>query len=64
MGKNKNAFIRKKSGDVSKDDILMANQISNDSLLSKNDMAESAQASKRGLQPKFNQSGNPFAKLD
>lgn len=49
MGRNKHAFNRKKSGDVSKDDILMANQISNDSLLSKNDMADSVQASKRGL---------------
>ena len=49
MGRNKNSFKRKKSDDVSKDDILIANQISNDSLLSKNDMTESIQASKRGL---------------
>ena len=48
------------TSDFNKNDIIIANQISNESLLSKTDILESQMASKRALPPKFNPSGNPF----
>ena len=61
--KMKNLSRQESAEDVSKQDIIMANQISNDSLLSKTDIFESQNASKIPLPPKFN-AANPFAPME
>ena len=64
--RSNNVVSRNTSSVVTKNDIInMANQISNESLLSKTDILESQiDASKRALVPKFNASGNPFIPLE
>ena len=55
--------MTRNTSDVTKNDIIIANQVSNESLLSKTDIVESAMDSKRALPPKFNASVNPFSKI-